>query len=306
MGNYIAGVDIGGTYVTASLADKEGFKFRARQSVWLYPGKSPYSDKYHTDGRIIPEQVDFLIKFCCEETNVKKKSIDAVGISTTSPFKKKNGYSVVVSENLCGGIDKTGRVPNDWTEIPLEEELSRIYKGRELRIENDGTATVVAERLFGAANGNENIVYLGWGTGIACGAWVSGVDKKGKKSSYLLTGKDGNALEIGHIAIADGPLCECGGYGHMQTLCSGEAIARDYGKSTKEAFEAYNEGDKRAKEVVHKAADNFAKGLATLNATFDNKVFVIGGGVFVKNEEILLPLIKKGFREYSMHVLSEE
>ncbi len=293
MKNYKAAVDIGGTKVTASLADMEGFKIRIYQPV-----------KLEGDNRAIPNQVDFLIEYGCDKAGIKKGHIDALGISTCSPFKKRGNYRVIVAENLCGGINKKRELPNNWTEIPLEEELSKIY--RELIIENDCTSAVVAEKLFGAAKGKDNVIYITWSTGIGGGAYVTGIDQSGKKTSLLLTGKEGNALEVGHITIADGPLCECGGYGHLQTMVSGEAIAMKYGaKKTEEVFEAYRKGDKRAKKVIHETAEDFAKGLATLN-TYDNEMFVIGGSVFMNNSELLLPLIEKGFRKYSHPILSEK
>ncbi|MCK4429605.1 MAG: ROK family protein, partial [Candidatus Aenigmarchaeota archaeon] len=83
----------------------------------------------------------------------------------------------------------------------------------------------------------------------------------------------------------------------LEALTSGRAIARDYGNgaTTKEVFSAYNKGDSKAINVIEKAAKNFARGLASINAILDTKVFVIGGSVFMNNKDILLPLIEKEF-----------
>jgi len=126
-----------------------------------------------------------------------------------------------------------------------------------------------------------------WSTGIGSGAYVNG---------RLIKGKNGNAPHLGHIyLVEDGPLCGCGNFGDMEALVSGMAIARDYGGTTEEVFSAYHRGDKRAKKIIQRAAKFFARGLASINAILDTKVFVIGGSVFMNNFDLLTPLIENEF-----------
>lgn len=280
----MAAVDIGGTKVTVSISDKTAILVKVYQPV-----------KLEGDHKTIPRQVDFLIGYACEKIGIKKNDISALGISTCSPFKKIDDYCVIVTGNLCGGLAKERKlVPNDWTEIPIEEELSKTYKN--LKIGNDCVTAVVAERLFGAGKGEDNLVYVTWSTGIGSGAYVDG---------NLIVGKDGNAPHFGHITLKDdGPMCACGGKGHLEALSSGVAIARDYGGATGEVFSAYEKGDEKAKKVIENAAKYFGIGLATINIILDTKVFVIGGGVFMNHKDILFPLIKKEFNK-SFKPLSE-
>lgn len=272
----LSAVDIGGTKITVSLVDKEGILVKVYQNT-----------KLKRDNKTIPKQVDFLIDCACERIRIKKQEISFVGIGTCGPFLKKKGNIVVVAPNLCGGLTK-GKLPNDWTEIPLEEELKKIYN--HLVIENDAVSAVVAERIFGAGKDENNLVYITWSTGIGGGAYVDG---------NLIKGKNSNAPHVGHIYIAeDGPECGCGNYGDFESLTSGNAISRDYGNhaTTKQVFLEYK-NKPRAKKVIDKAAKNFARGLASINAMFDTKVFVIGGSVYMNNKEILLPLVKSEFKK---------
>ncbi len=278
MEEYYGAVDIGGTKITASLANREGIQIRVWQGVELFG-----------DNGTIPRQVDSLIRYCCKESDVDKNGLKKVGIGTCCPFERKNGYKFIVTPNLCGGLSKTGvTAPNYWTEIPLEEVLSKEYKN--LKIENDCIGAVVAERLFGAGRGENNLVYVTWSTGVGGGAYVDGV---------LIGGKNGNALHLGHIYVAeDGPECGCGNYGDLESLTSGIAIARDYGVKRNEAkkvFSAYNARDEKAVSVIKRAVRNFSRGLASVNSLLDTKVFVIGGSVFLENKDILLPLIREEF-----------
>lgn len=293
--SYKAAIDIGGTKVTTSLSNRSGILVKVYQPI-----------KVEGDNTAIPKQVDYLVEYACDKIKIKKDAIDAMGISTCSPFEKRGDYLVIVSPNLCGGLAKQrGILPNDWTEIPLEEGLSKIY--RNLKIGNDCVTAVVAERLFGAGRGEDNLVYATWSTGIGTGAYVTGFDAEtGQNKVILLSGKNRNAPHGGHIYIAeDGPLCGCGNYGHLESLTSGLAISRDYGAPTKDVFQAYSHGDQKAKKVIERAARNFARGLASINILLDTKVIVIGGSVFMNNQEILLPLVKDEFYR-SFPTLSKE
>lgn len=284
--SYKAAVDIGGTKVTASLSDKGGILVKVYQPT-----------KLTGDNKTIPRQIDSLVESACQKIKIKKDRIDAMGVSTCSPFEKRRGYLVVVAPNLCGGLARQrGVLPNDWTEIPLEKELSKTYQG--LRIGNDCVTAVVAERLFGAGRGAKNLIYVTWSTGIGTGAYATGIDQEtGQEREFLLSGKNRNAPHGGHIYIAEhGPQCGCGNYGDLESLTSGPAISREYGNVTREVFQACRRGDDlKAKKVIERAARNFARGMASVNSVLDTEVIVIGGSVFMNNLEILLPLIKEEF-----------
>ncbi|MDF1557203.1 MAG: ROK family protein [ANME-2 cluster archaeon] len=286
-GPYLAGVDIGGTKITVSLANIEGISVKIYQGIRLEGSNTT-----------IPEQVDLLIGYAFDRIGVKTDEIMAVGVSSCGPFVKENDELLLAAPNLCGGlaIDR-GIIPNDWTRIPLESVLSRRW-GR-MKIENDGVAAIVAERLFGAGRGEEDVVYVTWSTGIGSGAYVDG---------RLIHGKNGNAPHIGHIYLAeDGPPCGCGNFGDMESLVSGVAIARDFGsvRSAEEVFAAYRGGDGKAEEIINRAVINFARGLASINAVLDTSVFLIGGSVFINNIDILLPGIEAEFYR-SFPLLSED
>ncbi|MCD4841188.1 MAG: ROK family protein [Methanosarcinales archaeon] len=326
-GPYLAAVDIGGTKITVSIANKSGILVKVYQPVQLVG-----------DNLAVPGQVDSLVKFACGQIGIGKDEIFALGVSTCGPFGIIDGELVLVAPNLCGGLAKEREViPNNWTEIPLQKELSRIYK--KIHIENDGISAVTAERMFGAGRGEDNVVYITWSTGIGSGAYVDG---------RLIRGKNGNAPHIGHIYLVDdGPRCGCGNFGDMEALASGVAIARDYGSrvtagdvtaegvttvdvttegvmaenvtaenvttedvtavdittedvtaesvTAEDVFNLFRMGDPKAESVITNAARYFARGLVSINAILDTQVFIIGGSVFMNNRHILLPLVKEEF-----------
>ena len=316
-GPYLAAVDIGGTKITVSIANISGILVKVYRAVQL-----------EGDNLAVPLQVDFLVGYACGQIGIGKDEIYALGVSTCGPFGIRDGELVLVAPNLCGGLAKErGIIPNNWTEIPLQRELSRIYK--KIHIENDGISAVTAERMFGAGRGEDNVVYITWSTGIGSGAYVDGRPIKGK---------NGNAPHIGHIYLVDnGPRCGCGNFGDMEALASGVAIARDYksrvtamgmtsgdvagmdvtvvdttskdvvardviaegvtvGSITAEyVFSLFRKGDPKAESVITNAARYFARGLVSINAILDTRVFIIGGSVFMNNRHILLPMVKEEF-----------
>jgi len=306
-GPYLAAVDIGGTKITVSIANISGILVKLYQPVQL-----------EGDNLAVPAQVDFLVGHACEQIGIERDEITALGVSTCGPFGIRDGELVLVAPNLCGGLaNERGIIPNDWTEIPLQRELSRIYN--KIHIENDGISAVTAERMFGAGKGEDNVVYITWSTGIGSGAYVDG---------RLIRGKNGNAPHIGHIYLVDdGPRCGCGNFGDMEALASGVAIARNYksrvtavdmtsegvtaegmtavdvttegvtgGSVTAEdVFNLFRKCDPKAESVITNAARYFARGLVSINAILDTRVFIIGGSVFMNNRHILLPLVKEEF-----------
>lgn len=219
---YKAAVDIGATKMTVSLVNQQGIIGKVYQKVNLVG-----------DNRTIPQQVNFLIGYVCNEYGVSKDEIDAVGISTCSPFIKVGKYLVIVSPNLCDGLAKDKpRKLNNWTEIPLEDELSKTYSN--IKTGNDCVTAADAERTFGAAKGVDNFIYVTWSTGIGTGAYVTGIDANtGDIRTIRLGGKNQNAPHGGHIYIAeggpkDGAPCGCGQSDDLESRVRGDAIAEQY------------------------------------------------------------------------------
>ncbi len=276
-GPYLVAVDIGGTKITVSISNHDGILVKIYQEV-----------QKSGDNKTIPRQVSSMMALACSRIGISENTISSLGVSTCSPFDRREGYLVVTAPNLAGGLvkDRAGRPANDWTWIPLEEELSREFQN--VKIGNDCVTAVVAERLFGAGRGEDNLVYVTWSTGIGSGAYVDG---------RLIQGKNGNAPHLGHVYLAeDGPQCGCGNFGDMESLVSGTAIARDYGggAGAREVFMACRDGDVKAKAIIERAARNFARGLVSITSILDTRIFVLGGSI-MKDSDILLPMVEHEF-----------
>lgn len=104
----------------------------------------------------------------------------------------------------------------------------------------------------------------------------------------IYRGATGIALEVGHmLADPSGPRCGCGGFGCVETLSSGTAIAARYrevagagpGITAREVVARARDGDKLARGVVSDAGRWLGRGLASLARVLDPGLIVIGGSV---------------------------
>ncbi len=132
---------------------------------------------------------------------------EAIGISSPGPLDPWTGI-VTDAPNL--GPEFRG--------TPLGPEMERRL-GLPAFLERDTNVAALAEMTYGAARGVEDFLYITVSTGFG-GAIIT--------EGRIMHGPDGMAGELGHLQLdLDGPRCGCGGVGHVESYCSGRAIARE-------------------------------------------------------------------------------
>jgi glucokinase len=187
------------------------------------------------------------------------------------------------------------------TDVPIRD-LMEEKVGLPVFVDNDANVAALAEHLYGAGRGAQNVVMLTIGTGIGGGLILGG---------EVYRGSTGAAAELGHIVIIeDGLPCQgnCPNHGCVETYASGTAIARE-GKAAAErepdsalgealaekpitgktVTELAMNGDPLAREVIAGAGRHLGVALASLANIFDPDVFVIGGGVSAVGDLLLDP-----------------
>jgi glucokinase len=187
------------------------------------------------------------------------------------------------------------------SDVPLRD-LMQERIGLPVFLDNDANVAALAEHLYGAGRGAQNVVLLTIGTGIGGGLVLGG---------EIYRGSTGGAAELGHIVIKeDGLPCQgnCPNHGCVETYASGTALAREgtaaakqdpdsaLGKALAEGpilgrtvTELAAKGDARATEVVAEAGRYLGVALASLANIFDPDVIVIGGGVAAAGELLIGP-----------------
>jgi glucokinase len=264
----VVGVDIGGTKVAAGLVNAEG-KILARNRTPMLTTGAPSNGLAAVSAAIrglfpdVPSQ----------------NQIAAIGICAPGPLNPNTGV-IINPPNLT-----------IWNNYPLAEEMRRLHNVR-VTVDNDANAAALAEAKWGAGRGYPNIFYASVGTGIGTGIIFDG---------RIYHGKTGAAAEGGHMGIdSNGPVCNCGKRGCIETLAAGPAIARrarqklgqnpnsvllemsggDIQKVSSEMVgRAHAAGDPVAKEVMRETLDLLAYWLGSIIDLLEPDVIVIGGGV---------------------------
>ncbi|MBI4267056.1 MAG: ROK family protein [Chloroflexi bacterium] len=219
---------------------------------------------------------------------IKPSQLDGISLAAAGAIDMAKGI-ITLSPNLPG-----------WRDISLKDMVRRRYPV-EVFLVNDAKAAALGEHRFGAGRGVKDLILLTVGTGIGGGIIING---------ELYTGYCGSAGEIGHMTIdVNGPKCNCGNTGCLETLASGTAIARDAirrishgeksalatmvgrtGEITAEMVgTAAIDGDLLAREAVLKAASYLGVGLVNLVNIFNPEMIIVGGGVANLGELLLGP-----------------
>ncbi|PYT54301.1 MAG: ROK family protein, partial [Acidobacteria bacterium] len=205
--------------------------------------------------------------------------IEAIGICAPGPLNPLTGM-IINPPNLA-----------IWHNYPLAKEMRRLYNVN-VKIDNDANAAALAEAKWGAGRGYRNVFYASIGTGIGTGIIFDG---------RIYHGRTGAAAEGGHIGIdSNGPTCNCGKHGCIETLAAGPAIGRRGGQklsrypksllgelangnadavTSEMVGRAYAARDPAAEEVIRETLDLLAYWLGSIIDLLEPEVIVIGGGV---------------------------
>ncbi|HOP10087.1 MAG TPA: ROK family protein [Oscillospiraceae bacterium] len=217
------------------------------------------------------ETIALLVKYAKELS--EGQTIDAVGISCGGPLDSKKGL-ILCPPNL----------PN-WTNIDIVTPLQNAVDAPAF-LQNDANACALAEWLWGAGKGYQNVVFLTFGTGMGSGLILDG---------KLYSGTNDMGGEVGHMRIADDGPVGYGKRGSFEGYCSGGGIARlaqermpaylKTGKTTllknteitaKSVSDAADAGDEFALSVIEECGEKLGIGLSNIIDIINPELIVIG------------------------------
>jgi glucokinase len=218
------------------------------------------------------------------------------------------------AQAVCIGLPSivewsTGRVRHSvnlpFRDVPLRTLLSE-RTGIPVYVENDASCAALAEASDGGRIVVENLVMLTIGTGVGGGLVLGGRLYRSATS----------AAEMGHMMIgldlADGAPTDPGPFpqpGSLETLAAGRALdrlaiesAREYPKSFlgrrlakgddisgHDAVEGAKNGDVHCQHVIRVHGERLGIGIANMINLFDPEEVVIGGGVSLAGDLLLVP-----------------
>ncbi len=191
-----------------------------------------------------------------------------------------------------------------WKNIHLERELEKEFRVP-VFLENDANMAAIGERWHGVARGVDNFVFIAIGTGIGSGIFTDG---------KLYRGRAGWAGELFRLNIEWQQWDEgFGDLGYFENYVSGLGIAAEgrralgslaQSKATsltdeRDAyfvFEAFHQGNPKAREVLEKIFTMLGVGVANIVAVLDPELIVLGGGVTKGAPGFLLSVVEKVVR----------
>jgi len=277
---YAIGIDLGGTKIGIALVSKTGFvKKYVKIPTESHKGKEVVINK-------IKQGIYNIIK----DTKVGIENISGIGIGIPGQISPETGI-VYFAPNLPG-----------WERVSIRKILEEEFNLK-VYAENDANAAAWGERLFGIAREFNEVICLTLGTGIGGGLILNG---------KIYHGRDSFAGEIGHIVVnKDGPKCNCGGYGCLETYSSVTGIRNRIRNKIKELkkinadllsetdvddtslaeiFQRARAGDKMFADIVQDAIEYLGVIIVSLINTFNPEMIVMVGGMTNEGEKLLKPL----------------
>lgn len=281
MSKYIVGVDLGGTNLRSAVVTEDE-KIVGRASRPTEAEKGPEA---------VMEAIRGCVLDAVGESGLQTDDLLAVGIGAPGPMNWKTGV-VYSPPNLPG-----------WHHVPLADEMKKRL-GVPCYVENDANVACFGEFWLGAGRGAEQMCLLTLGTGLG-----GGIVTHGK----LLRGLDGTAAEIGHMKVErfQGRRCGCGAIGCLEQYASvtgmkktaligivkGERtvlrdlVENDITKLTgKMIFDAAEQGDEFAANVVHETGIWLGIGISSLINLLNPEKVVLYGGMVAAGERLFKPM----------------
>lgn len=281
------GVDVGGTSIKFGLIDDYGRiidigevddKDNPRGFKIAKTDVSPQVS-VHLIARIID---DILVK-----TGISKAQIGGIGLGIP-------GTMDIITRKLR-------RPPNlsTWEGCAICDDLEEQCKLPVLFC-NDANAAAYGEYWVGSASGFRSVALLTLGTGIGTGIIIDGVS---------IDGSNGYGGECGHLLIdisESARMCGCGQRGHFEAYASATGVARRTIELTnirasilretitpdtrlseipKLVFDAAENGDSLAIEIVEETAKYLAYGIISILNTIDPACILLGGAMTFGGKE---------------------
>jgi glucokinase len=268
------GLDVGGTKIAAAVLEDGAF-----ETFEPVPTRTDSTDSLV---RQIAEQIE----------RCRGGSARAVAVGLPS-----------IIDFATGGVVHSVNLP--LHDVPLRGLLSE-RGGLPVYVENDASCAALAEAQVAGQIVSENLVMFTIGTGVGGGLVLNGKLYRGATS----------AVELGHTMIgldlSGGSPADPGPFpqaGSLETLASGRALdrlalesARSHPKSFlgrrlaagdeitgHDAVEGAREGDVHCRHVIRVLGERLGIGIANAVNTFDPDEIVIGGGVSLAGDLLLVP-----------------
>jgi glucokinase len=258
------GLDLGGTNLKWAVVEHSG-------DAWHVVARDQVATRRAASTADIPASVTAQLAEVAVRARDVAGPIESVGIGVPGLYDPRTGRTRFLVN-----------VPGPWDGHPVAEPVAAAA-GVPAFLINDARAFGLAELRLGAGRGARSMVGLTLGTGVGGVVAVEG---------RVHQGHDGTAGEIGHHTIdPDGPWCNCGNRGCLESYARADQIAAACGTTTaEEAVHAATDGDERAARGLADVGRYLGIGIANMITVLSPDTVVLGGGVAAAGELLFAPI----------------
>ncbi|MER8578482.1 ROK family transcriptional regulator [Mesorhizobium sp. M1423] len=258
-GGYCLGVDLGGTKVTAAIADISS-KVLSEATESTDP----------RGGVAVLDQIARLAGRLARDVGAHPSRIRSIVIGTPGVVDVRSG-AIDLAPNIAhlGELDVVGAI---------SEKL-----GRPVAVENDVNLGLLGEIWHGCAQNVADVAFIALGTGIGLGIYANG---------RLVRGENGAAGEIGYFPIGGDPWrAEVREQGCLEYEAGAIGIVRRYNQAggsevdgVLPIFERMKRGEVLAEKIIGETARLIAQAVSIVAVTIDPKLVVLGGSIGARPE----------------------
>lgn len=278
-GGYVIGIKLSEYQISATLTDLEATVILNRSLE--ISGKDPQK---------IMETICKVVNAIIHEEDIPQAKLLGIGLGLAGIINTKEGilrYSPVFGwRNLA-----ISQIMKETLNVP-------VY------LDNDVNTLTITEQLFGAGRGIDNFLIVTIGRGIGLGIVVNG---------QIYHGYQGGAGEFGHTVCDDqGPLCDCGKHGCLETYVADPAILRfanqiisDPSATIEDVIRQTNAGSAPLKRIFTDAGKKLGQGIANLINLFNPQLIIISGEG-VRSGDLLFGPMRTAIKTHTIEGLGDD
>ncbi len=231
-----------------------------------------------------------LVNRLVQQGGIKKKQLMGVGIGLAGVVDFAQG---IVKQNPIFG----------WKNVNLRELLESRMRVP-VYIDNDVNTLTLSEKWLEPGKPEDDFIVITLGRGIGMGIVING---------QIYRGKGGGAGELGHIMVdPNGPRCDCGRRGCLETLLSDRALVAEAQQKVSADVRDLDDlisrmmaGDQNAALIFARAGKLLGHQIANLVNLFDPKLIIISGEG-IRMGDVFFSAVRSTFNEGVMPGLAED
>lgn len=259
------GVDFGHRHVTVAVSDMS-HQILSERRIPLGPAESAQGS--------LDRAVELLGE-AMASIGGQMSDVVGVGMGLPAPIDSRTGKVGAVS------------ILPGWVGVSAAQ-LASSHFGLHVEVDNDANLGALAEHMWGAGQGCDNLAYLKLADGVGAGLIIDG---------RLYRGRNGTAGEIGHTTFDEfGAVCRCGNRGCLETLVAAKAVVEllepRYGAqlTIADIVRMAGEGDTACVRVLSDTGRQVGVAVANLCNLFNPERILIGGELALAGELMLAPM----------------